>query len=109
MKRIVLVIAVFAGSAAINGCLNPHYTQFPTIMPKNSQIEKRAAEVHDPFPNVEAGPETNHRPVGYGTPRTKPRRDLEHRQRRLIRPRSGESELPPSVPVTRKYTNVVRP
>jgi hypothetical protein len=109
MKPIVLAIAVFGGSAAMSGCLNPQYTQFPTIMPQNSGTEERAAEVHDPFPNVEAGPPTDHRPMGYGTPRTKPRRDLEHRQRRLIRPRPGEPELPPSVPVTRKYSNVVRP
>lgn len=109
MRWIVLPGCILGGLSMLSGCISTADTRLPTLFPRHPTVEKRASELFDPYPDSLAGPGTNQRPLGFGLPRTEPRRDLELRALRLrpMVPGQPSSALPP--PPHRRYSNAVQP
>lgn len=63
MDRSVFAAAILALTAS--GCLTPWNTRFPDLAPRSTQYEQAQAEVQDPYPDADFGPETGFRPLGY--------------------------------------------
>ena len=78
---------LLGGLLLTTGCLSPKTTRLPSVVPGYPQVEKRAFERHDPFPDQSAGPETHNRPLGFETQRSVPRRDMEERILQRLRPK----------------------
>lgn len=68
----LLIPLLFAG-----GCAGE--TRFLSLNPRPTSTERKAYEIHDPFPDESAGPETFSRPRGFINPRTDERREFELR------------------------------
>ena len=64
MDRLLTGVAV-AAAASLSGCLTPWNTRFPDLVPRSTQYEQAQAEVQDPYPDTDTGPETGFRPLGY--------------------------------------------
>jgi hypothetical protein len=64
MDRLLIGVAALA-AAPICGCMTPWNTRFPDLIPRSTQYEQAQAEVQDPYPDADIGPETGFRPLGY--------------------------------------------
>jgi hypothetical protein len=64
MDRLLTGVATLAATS-ISGCLTPWNTRFPDLVPRSTQYEQAQAEVQDPYPDADIGPETGFRPLGY--------------------------------------------
>jgi len=91
------------------GCLSPMTTRFPTWAPGHTQAERRAYELHDPFPDTTAAPGMSTRPPGFSVPRTSARQAVEGRVMTGLQPGLGSSApLAPSYgPTGWRYPQVV--
>lgn len=49
-------------------------TRFPTVAHRNPELERREAQVYDPFPDAKFGPDTGVRPLMYDKQRAEPLR-----------------------------------
>jgi len=54
--------------------MTPNTTRVPLVVNKAPEIERREAQVQDPFPDTKFGPETGFRPLGYQSQRAEPLR-----------------------------------
>ncbi len=64
MDRLLIAVASLAAVSA-SGCLTPWNTRFPELAPRSTQYERAQAQVQDPYPDSEIGPDTGFRPLGY--------------------------------------------
>jgi len=51
--------------ASISGCFTPYTTHFPSLSFMPSEYERREAQIHDPYPDTDIGPDTGNRPPGF--------------------------------------------
>ena len=91
------------------GCITPYNTKFPSFGFKNSLVEKRSYEIHDPYPDASLGPDTQTRPRGFDIERREPRRKREQNFLLQSQPELGiPTPTPPAGgPTGWKYPNVV--
>lgn len=69
-SRLLLVSLVLISGA---GCLNPSTTRLPTLFPSESaEMQRREAQIQDPYPDATAGPPTDFRPLGFQAQRSVP-------------------------------------
>ena len=54
-----------------SGC-NPWTTRQPTLWPRPMEVERRADQIQDPFPELAEGPDIGFRPLDYQKPRPEP-------------------------------------
>lgn len=63
VRRELMWITLLA--VLLPGCLSPHTTRFPTFGQKDSETERRAYQLQDPYPDSRIGPSTGFRPLGF--------------------------------------------
>ena len=56
------------------GCMSPFNTRLPTLANKPIETERREAQIKDPYPDSQFGPQTGFRPLGYQAQRSEPLR-----------------------------------
>jgi len=62
-------LILLAGS----GCLNPATTRLPTLFSQESaEMQRREAQIQDPYPDATAGPQTGFRPLNFQKQRSEP-------------------------------------
>jgi hypothetical protein len=61
------------------GCCGTRETRFPSLQPRNPNVEAQSYNLHDPFPDEHAGPNTFTRPRAFMEPRTDTRKNLDLR------------------------------
>ncbi len=61
------------------GCRGTQETQYLKITPRPAQAEIQSYNIHDPFPDEDAGPNTFTRPRAFMVPRTDTRKDYDLR------------------------------
>jgi len=54
------------------GCLSPRAVQWPTCYFPTKETQRRAAQIQDPYPDRNTGPDMGFRPLGYQTQRSEP-------------------------------------
>jgi len=55
------------------GCLNPAKTRFPTLFTQESaELQRREAQIQDPYPDATVGPQTGFRPLNFQKQRSEP-------------------------------------
>lgn len=64
MRRQAAVFLVLACSLS-EGCITPHTTHFPSLSFMPAEYERREAQIHDPYPDADIGPETATRPRNF--------------------------------------------
>jgi hypothetical protein len=102
--------AVFLLALALTpiGCAyDPRKFQLPQLMPRHPEVERRAAEYHDPFPDDRLGPGSSTRPPGFSRQRTTTREAFELRGIHMLDsadPLPSTSEAPP-----KRFSQVVEP
>lgn len=84
--RTTMVACVLVAMANV-GCLMSPYMRLPQLAPRELEVEERASEFHDVFPDSSSGPDISGRPRGYDTPRTAPRRAIDLRGVHLLDPK----------------------
>jgi hypothetical protein len=90
-----LLVCLGVGLASSEGC-SPQ-TQLPSIVPRPSDVDRRALNVHDPLPERGIGPDTESRPRGFEIERDEPRRTREAQNRIGVGPH-GYPTAPGAVP-----------
>jgi hypothetical protein len=65
---------VLAGSIGLSGCMGAPETRFLSCIPRPPGVEARSYDLHDPFPDESAGPETFTRPRAFQEPRSDTRK-----------------------------------
>lgn len=85
------LIAVFA---SLNGCLSRRDTELPKFQSGPPAVENQSYQLHDPFPDRSAGPDTLSRPRGYGQ-RTESRQAKENSMPNGVQ-RGLDPTLPPA-------------
>lgn len=78
------------------GCVNPFNTRFPQVVHRPAEMERREAQVHDPYPDEQLGPETGFRPLGYVEQRSEPQRAKDKFFTAMLRTQNRPSLLPQS-------------
>lgn len=58
-------LLVIAATCFLQGCITPHTTHFPSLSFMPSEYERREAQIHDPFPDANFGPDTGNRPPNF--------------------------------------------
>jgi hypothetical protein len=81
--------AWLAGIVTCTGCISPRDTQFLSWYARPVNVEARAFEYHDPFPDESAGPDTATRPHAYLEPRSDTRKEFELRVLQAYHPAAG--------------------
>jgi hypothetical protein len=56
------------------GCMNVSTTRLPFMASRGVEVERRANQIQDPFPDRDAGPEMGFRPLEYEEQRTEVQR-----------------------------------
>ena len=64
MRRQAAIVLVLTCSFA-EGCITPHTTHFPSLSFMPAEYERREAQIHDPYPDSDIGPDTATRPLGF--------------------------------------------
>jgi hypothetical protein len=72
---------------AVVGCTPSPYLRLPQLHHRPMDVEERANEFHDPFPDSLSGPGISNRPRGFGRPRTATRKAANLRGVHLLDPR----------------------
>ena len=99
-KALCLVVAVFA-----SGCAANPYMKLPQMYHRPVEVEERASEYHDPFPDSLSGPNISGRPRSFGRPRTAPRKAANLRGVHLLPPTDRLPESRQSQPT--RYSKAV--
>lgn len=105
MRTRMAACLLFAIAVGTSGCLTNPYMRLPQLQPRALDVEERASEFHDPFPDASSGPDISGRPRGYDIPRTAPRRAADLRGVHLLDPKDplpDSREEPP-----KRYTKAV--
>lgn len=92
---------------ATSGC-HPTFTRVPDLVPRTSAQEKQLSIYHDPLPDHNSGPTTDHRPAGFEFQRTLTRQALE-KDSMTFQPRSPLEPPRPEARLNPKTANVVQP
>jgi hypothetical protein len=101
-----LTLCLAAAMLLTAGCVSPWSTRLPTLQTGSPAEEKRGYERHDPFPDVESGPETMTRPRGFDRPRNEGRQATEgYQNTRGLQP--GAPGGPLISPPSTTYPNAV--
>jgi len=74
------------------GCVGPEETQFLSVYERNSTVEARSYDWHDPFPDERAGPDTASRPLAFSDPRSDTRKNLDLRFLQAMHPSAGQPQ-----------------
>lgn len=100
---VLIVISAFSGCI-----LDPRFLKMPNFNPRHPDIEHRAAEYHDPWPDDAIGPSTGTRPLGFTRQRSWTRRAAELRGIHQLDP---YDRLPSTSvePDRDRYSQVVKP
>ena len=64
MCRPATLLLVLACSL-LEGCITPHTTHFPSLSFMPAEYERREAQIHDPYPDSDFGPDTATRPRNF--------------------------------------------
>lgn len=64
MRRQAALLLVLTCSF-LEGCITPHTTHFPSLSFMPTEYERREAQIHDPYPDSDLGPDTNNRPRNF--------------------------------------------
>ncbi len=64
MCRKTTVVLVLVCSV-LQGCITPHTTHFPSLSFMPAEYERREAQIHDPYADVDIGPDTATRPRNF--------------------------------------------
>lgn len=96
MGRCLAMLALLA----VGGCIGPEETRFLSLYQRDPDVESRAYDYHDPFPDESAGPETFTRPRTFSDPRTDTRKNIDLRFLQAMHPTAGQPQLA-GVPVVR--------
>ena len=64
MRRPAAVVLVL-GCSLLEGCFTPNTTHFPSLSFMPSEYERREAQIHDPYPDADFGPDTATRPRNF--------------------------------------------
>ncbi len=76
----------------LTGCAyDPKRFKLPEVWPRHPELERRAAEFHDPFPDDSIGPGADSRPRGFHRQRSETRRAAELRSVHYL---DGADRLP---------------
>ena len=94
--------------AQLTGCAyDPRRFRLPEVWPRHPEIERRAAEYHDPFPDDAIGPTADSRPRGFGRQRSTTRRAADLRSVHYL---DGADRLPStSHKPDRRFSQAVKP
>ncbi|MBI1314614.1 hypothetical protein GC176_25255 [bacterium] len=92
----------------LTGCAyDPRRMRLPELWPRHPELERRAAEYHDPFPDASVGPDADSRPRGFNRQRSETRRAADLRSVHIL---DGADRLPPtSSKPDRRFSQVVKP
>ncbi len=95
-------------TATLSGCAyDPKRFKVPEAWPRHPEIERRAAEYHDPFPDDSIGPTADSRPRGFGRQRSETRRAADLRSVHFL---DGADRLPSTNhKPDRRFSQVVEP
>jgi len=58
-------IKLVLACSLLEGCITPHTTHFPSLSFMPSEYERREAQIHDPYPDADSGPDTATRPRNF--------------------------------------------
>ena len=97
MRRPLLLASILL----LGGCITPWNTRLPTLHPQHPVQEGRSYQLHDPFPDEMAGPDTMTRPREFADPRAEPRRTLEGQA--LLGMPQGGAATPAPLPSSWQY------
>jgi hypothetical protein len=79
-----------AAVLCLSGCATPWNTRFPTLFPRSVEYEQREAEIQDPYPDADLGPDTGVRPTDYSEQRSEERRAKDRHQSSILRQQFGQ-------------------
>jgi len=96
LRKAFLIAALCAQS----GCMNVSTTRLPFMASRGVEVERRANQVQDPFPDDDAGPEMGFRPREFEDQRSEIQRARDRSYAGFLRGRYT-SQVPPgqSAPV----------
>ena len=97
LARVTAAVLLAVVAACPSGCLSPRNVRLPTVTPRSIPYERAESRVHDPFNNVDAGPDTFNRPPGFTSPRAEPVRVREQTGLSGLRQQIG-TPTPPLFP-----------
>ena len=89
MRTCISCAIVLVISLTQCGCLTPWNTRFPTCMARSDAVSRREAEIEDPFPERDMGPDVGFRPRGFDDPRAEQRRSKERAEISILRQQNG--------------------
>ena len=92
----------------MTGCAyDPKRFKLPEVWPRHPELERRAAEYHDPFPDDSIGPAADSRPRGFGRQRSETRRAADLRSVHFL---DGADRLPSTNhKPDRRFSQTVKP
>lgn len=108
-RRIPACAALFLLLAVnLTGCAyDPKRVKVPEVWPRHPELERRAAEYHDPFPDDSIGPGAGSRPRGFNRQRSETRRAAELRSVHIL---DGADRLPSTGgQPDRRFSQAVKP
>jgi|GEM_PF-1100181 len=106
--RHVIAVAGLLMLATLTGCAyDPRRFKLPEVWPRHPEVERRAAEYHDPFPDDAIGPTADSRPRGFGRQRSETRRAADLRSVHFL---DGADRLPSTNhKPDRRFSQAVKP
>ena len=78
MQPTLCMLLLTLGFSTLCGCPTPTRTTFPTWQTGPQRAENERYQLHDPFPDRTAGPDTMVRPRGYDRQRSESRQAIEN-------------------------------
>jgi|SaaInlStandDraft_1057018.scaffolds.fasta_scaffold32691_2 hypothetical protein len=76
------------------GCVTPFNTKTPQVVHRPAEMERREAQVHDPYPDATFGPDTGFRPLGYTEQRSEPQRAKDRFYTSMLRSQNSNPHAP---------------
>ncbi|MCA8997556.1 MAG: hypothetical protein KDA80_11225 [Planctomycetaceae bacterium] len=67
--RYLPLVLIFA---SLTGCLSPFSTRLPEVVGRPAEVERRASQIKDPYPDSRLGPEVGFRPLEFQEQRAEP-------------------------------------
>lgn len=87
----IICLGMLLGSV---GCVTPFNTKTPQVVHRPAEMERREAQVHDPYPDSTFGPDTGFRPLGYTEQRSEPQRAKDRFYTSMLRSQNGNPHVP---------------
>lgn len=92
-----------------SGCVSPFNTKTPQVVHRPAEVERREAQVHDPYPDSTFGPDTGFRPLGFTEQRSEPQRAKDRFYTAMLRRQNGSPFAPQSMDPTTRRPQVSNP